>query len=108
MLTLKIVIKDEDDQVETYLFSGDSISHKEYFSTDHYLASKMKESNSTIWIVGRLIESSSNQKFITSNITIYDEDRYVKHVLCVVPKADCYIMDHGKTIDSFFCTFEIV
>jgi hypothetical protein len=106
MLTLKVITTDQDGQTETHLFSGDTITHKEYFSADHCIVSKVKENNSTVWIVGGMVETSSTQKFIASDIAIYDADRYIKNLLFITPKADCYIMDNGKTIDSFFCAFE--
>jgi len=106
MLTLKVITTDQDGQTETHLFNGDSIVHKEYFSADHCIVSKIQENNSTTWIIGTMVETSSTQKFIASDVHIYDEDRCVKHLLFICPKAGCYIMDNGKTIDSFFCQFE--
>lgn len=106
MLTLKVVTTDIDGQTEIYLFAGDSIKHKESFSTDHSIAKKAFENNSTMWIIGKMAETSSIQKFTISDIEIFDEDRNLKHIMLVLPKADCYVMDNGKTIDSFFCSFE--
>lgn len=106
MLTLKVITTDINGQQETHLFGGDSITHKEYFSADHCIASKAQEINHTIWTVGTIVETSSTQKFIASDVSIFNEDRYLKHLLLILPKADCYIMDNGKTIDSFFCGFE--
>jgi hypothetical protein len=106
MLTLKVVTTDLDGQTETYLLNGDSITHKEYFSADHCIVFKTRENNSTTWIIGDMIETSGTQKFTVSEVKIYDEDRYCKNDLFILPKAECYIMDNGKTIDSFFCNFE--
>jgi hypothetical protein len=106
MLTLKVITTDQDGQTETHIFNGDVITHKEYFSEDHCLTSKKINDNASIWIVGKLIETTSTQKFVASDVFIYDEDRCIKNLLFVPPKADCYIMDNGKTIDSFFCQFE--
>jgi hypothetical protein len=106
MLTLKVVTTNKEGQVETNLFSGDSFTHKEYFSADHYIVSKAKVKNPITWVIGEIIESSSTQKFIVSEITIYDDERFLKNILFICPKADCYIMDDGRTIDSFFCTYE--
>jgi hypothetical protein len=106
MLTLKIITTNVDGISQTYIFSGDAVSHKEYFSEDHYLAKKKVEENSTIWYIGSLVESSSKQKFVASDIYIYDEDRVCKNIIFVTAKADCYIMENGKTIDSFFLTYE--
>jgi len=106
MLTLKVIITDIDGQSQTYLFNGDSISHKEYFSEDHYIVTKQCEKNSSTWIIGSIIETSSTQKFTVSEVEIYDEDRFNKNKLFIVPRAECYIMDNGKTIDTFGCYFE--
>jgi hypothetical protein len=106
MLTLKIITTNIDDVSQVYIFTGDIISHKEYFSDDHYLAKKKVEENNTIWYIGSLIESSSKQKFTASDIEIFDEDRVCKNIIFVTAKADCYIMENGKTIDSFFLTYE--
>ncbi len=107
MLTLKVITTDQDGQIETVLFSGDSIAHKEYFSQDHSFQRKVVEKNDTLWCIGNMIETSSEQKFVVSDVVIYDEDRSLKHVLLILPKADCYIMENGKTIDSFFCTYDL-
>lgn len=106
MLTLKILTRNIDDITETYLFSGDAISHKEAFSDNHYLAKEEIEANETIWYLGCLIESSSKQKFTYSKIFIYDDDRVCKNIVLVTAYADCYIMENGKTIDSFFLRYE--
>lgn len=106
MLTLKVITTDLDGQTESHILSGDTITHKEQFSSDHCLASKWKEENSFVWILGSMTETSSEQKFIYSVVHIYDEERNNKNVLLVLPKSDCYIMENGKTVDMFNCVFE--
>jgi len=106
MLTLKVVTTDLDGQTQTHILNGDSITHKEYFSSDHCIATKARENNSTSWIIGNMIETSSTQKFTVSEVKVYDEDRYCKNDLLVLPKAECYITENGKTVDTFFCQFE--
>jgi hypothetical protein len=106
MLTLKISIVDLDGQTETHVLNGDSITHKEYFSNDHHIVTKTKEKNTTTWILGDMVETSGTQKFTVSEVKVYDEDRYCKNDLLILPKAECYIMENGKTVDSFFCFFE--
>jgi hypothetical protein len=103
MLTLKVITIDQNGQTETHLFNGDSITHREYFSADHCIISKVKENSPMVRVVGNMTETSSPQKFIVSEIKIYDDDHSYKNQLFIVPKADCYIMDNGKTVDSFFC-----
>lgn len=106
MLTLKVITTDINEQSETHVFKGDTFVHREYFSEDHCISTKIKKENSDVWIVGNMEETSSSQKFTVSEIDIYGEDRYIKNKLFILPKAGCYIMDDGKTIDSFFCFFE--
>jgi hypothetical protein len=107
MLTLKVISLDQDGQTETHILNGDSITHKEYFSADHCIISKMREKNSTTWILGNIVETTSTQKFIVSEVKVYNEERFCKNDLFIVPKAECYITDgNGKTVDSFFTSFE--
>lgn len=106
MLTLKVVTTGQDGQSEVYILNGDSITHKEYFSADHSIVPKIQEKNGTTWILGSMIETSNTQKFTVSEVKVYDEDRYCKNDLFILPKAECYIMENGKTVDSFFCYFE--
>jgi len=107
MLTLKVITTDLNGQTTTHLLNGDTITHKEYFSADHCIVSKVMKENPTTWILGIMVETSSTQKFIVSEVMIYDEDRHIKNAIFIVPKADCYIMDNGKTVDSFWCQFEL-
>jgi len=107
MLTLKVITTNSENQTETHVLNGDAITHKEYFSEDHCIVPKMQKENSTLWILGNMLETSSKQKFTISEVKVYDEDRYCKNDLIIVPKAECYITDsNGKTVDSFFCHFE--
>ena len=106
MLTLKVITTDLNGQSETHVFSGDSFVHREYFSDDHSIATKIKARNMDIWVVGNMVETSGTQKFTVSEVEIYDDSRCLKNSLFIVPKAECYIMDDGKTVDSFFCWFE--
>jgi len=106
MLTLKVITTDINGQDQTHLFSGDAICHKEYSSDDHCIVSKVSKNNASIWTIGSIKENSSTQKFGVSEVEIYDDDRYIKNQLFIVPKSICYIMDDGKTIDTFGCYFE--
>jgi hypothetical protein len=106
MLTLKVITTDLEGQTETHILNGYSITHKEYFSSDHCIVSKTKEENTSTWILGDMIETSGTQKFTVSEVKVYDEDRYCINDLLILPKAECYIMENGKTVDTFFCWFE--
>lgn len=106
MLTLKVITTDLNGQSQTHLFNGDSLTHKEYFSEDRYIVSKKCKEDASIWIIGAIEENSSTQKFTVSEVDIYDDDRYIKNKLFITPRAECYIMDNGKTIDTFGCYFE--
>jgi hypothetical protein len=108
MLTLKVITTDLDGQVRTHLFSGDSITHKEYFSSDHYIASKVQKNTPNARCIGQMLETSSQQLFVVSDVLILAGDFELKNTLFILPKADCYITDaSGKTVDSFFCQYEL-
>jgi len=121
MLTLKVITTDLNGQPQTHIFNGDSISHKEYFSDDHCIVSKICKENSTTWIIGSISETSSTQKFTVSEVDIYDDDRYIKNKLFnekeyewVLKKDPCTIClsvyqsllekldDHKKVFDKTF------
>jgi hypothetical protein len=106
MLTLKIISTDIDGNQFTHLLSGDAITHREYFSSDHCIMRNTNERSPMVRIVGTLTETSSTQKFVVSDVIIYEDDHALKNQLLILPKADCYIMEAGKTVDSFYCGFE--
>lgn len=106
MLTLKVITTDPVGQKETHLFSGASIKHKEYSSTDHNILAKVRQNSPTAWILGDLPGSRTGQEFTVSDVYIYDEDRNLSQLLFIAPNADCYIMENGRTIDSLSCEIE--
>lgn len=102
MLTLKVITTDIDGQLTTHLFTGKSISHLEQTSQDYSLPTKFQQVGQ---IVGCLTEKMSEQQFIYSHVFLYgDGDGYEKR-LYILPHAECYIMEGGRTVDSFSCIF---
>lgn len=101
MLSLKIITTKLDGSSESCLFSADSISHAERTEKKSTFV-RLDDS----WLLGALPESTSEQPFVMSEVFLYDEDRNLKQVIQVLPKSDGYIMENGKTIDTFFCYFE--
>lgn len=106
MITLKIITTNIDGEQETMILSGDSISHREYTSKDHLLVKNALVKNSSLWCIGELVGISGDQDFIASDVIIYDEERECKNILLILPKSDCYIMDNGKTVDSFYTYYK--
>jgi len=106
MLTLKVSSVDLNGQVEVTILTGESITHKEYFSKDHNLRAKIKENTPHWWIVGNIMDTSGESPFVVSEVRIYDGERYCINELFIFPKADCYIMENGKTVDTFSCNFQ--
>jgi len=106
MLTLKVITTDIDGKAVTHLLSGDAITHREYFTKDHCILSKMRENSPMVRCIGEIQETSSEQPFIVSEVQIYEDNHSYKNELFILPKAECYIMENGKTVDTFFCQFE--
>jgi hypothetical protein len=102
MLTLKVITTDIDGNLDTHLFYGEAISHNERVSNDYQLPTKFLSSGQ---IVGELTEKISEQQFVFSNIFIYGAGEAYIRRLYVLPHAECYVMEGGKTIDSFSCYF---
>lgn len=105
MLTLKVITTDLDGQATVHLFYGDAISHREFVSQDHTIHSQIEKNSPQVKIVGRVIETSSTQTFAYSDVSIYAEDKAIKNCIVILPKAICYIMADGKTVDDFSCEF---
>jgi hypothetical protein len=100
MLTLKIVTLDNLNNTTTYLFSGEIISHEEYVETDHMIDYDQHD-----MCVGTLDKTSSTQPFVVSCARIFkDKENFIDIV--ILPKADCFVMENGKTVDSFKVYFK--
>jgi len=102
MLTLKVITTDSKGELDTHLYSAKVISHSERTSNDYGLSKTLISSGQ---VLGEMIEKISDQKFIFSTIFFYDDDDSYIRKIHVLPHADCYIMEGGKTIDSFKCCF---
>jgi hypothetical protein len=98
MFTLKIITTDIDGEQETHLFYGTSISHLERESNNYQIKFDFET-------IGSLIDKTSEQRFLFSQVLIYvDGDAYSKRMY-ILPHADCYVMENGKTVDQFSCKF---
>ena len=98
MLTLKVITTDIDGQKGTHLFYGDRISHRERESNDYRL--KFAESES-VFVIGYLPDKASEQKFTYSDIWIYEGGNVPKILVYALPMSECFVMENGRTIDSF-------
>ena len=100
MLTLKVITKDIDGANQTSIFSGESITHTERVEKPSILQSLPTNAR----VVGN-INSEGTQDFIASYVFIYEKGGFIKEFLLIVPKSDCFIMEDGKTVDTFYSHF---
>ena len=98
MLTLKVITTDILDNRTTYLLTGERISHKEWETNDR----SVDYGCLTLGNIDR--DKVSDQKFIVSSVDLSDGD-YSKEVI-ILPFAECFIMENGKTVDSFSVTYK--
>jgi len=102
MLTLKVITTDKDGLQETSLFSAESISHTERIEKQSGISNY-----ADVWILGAPPESMSEQTFVASHVLMYDDDRILKQALLILPKSDCFVMDNGKTVDTFYSYYKL-
>lgn len=100
MLTLKIITHDSLDNHSTHIFYGERISHTEYETTKHIMGDIP-----SVVAIGFIEETTSEQPFITSMVRIFKPDSTVQDIT-IYPHADCFIMENGKTVDSFSVFFK--
>lgn len=101
MLTLKVITTDADGHDQTNLFSADSISHSEGIEKQSGI-----KAYGDVELLGAPPMSSSEQEFVACHVWLYNVDRTVKWRLLILPYSQCYIMDSGKTVDSFISAFK--
>jgi hypothetical protein len=108
MLTLKVITTDINGQIETHLFYGERIQHKEFETDDHKSDLKLcLEKNEFVIGTTNLSDTpESKQVYNKSRVFIYGESDTPKQLLWILPCADCYIMHDGKTIDTFSARFK--
>jgi hypothetical protein len=101
MLTLKVITLDVDDDKHVTLFFSDHISHSERTEKRKDIPDKYPTSIR----IGVLADSSSEQLVLISKVILYNNDNSIKGDFLILPKAECFIMEGGKTIDTFFSYF---
>jgi hypothetical protein len=101
MLTLKVITTDRDGQVETHIYYGESMSHTERIIK----ASEMKKFTGASFI-GSIINESSEQQFVSCDVIITGKDVSGNHRLLILPASECFIMENGKTVDTFSSDFK--
>lgn len=106
MLTLKVITTDINGQKETHLFYGERIHHKEIECAEHNREFNLGEK--VILINTDCLSKTplSNQAYIESHVSLYEDGDTLKQFLLILPCADCYIMHEGKTIDTFSARFK--
>ena len=103
MLTLKVITLDRDGHSRTELFSGEVISHEE-FETNDYTLDNGNQELITIGNLGGVAQSE--QKYTYSIVKLHSDSWTLKAGIIIFPHADCFIMDNGKTVDSFSCVYK--
>ena len=103
MLTLKVITTDLEGQNKTHLFYGERIQHKE-ISADKRLEFNLGANQS---VIGTMSDTpSSTQPYTYSTVFIYGESDTPKLLLWILPCSDCYVMQNGKTIDTFSARYK--
>ncbi len=98
MLTLKVISESSLNNKTTHIFPADRISHieqKNNVRSTFKCADRMD--------IGELPESEC--PFAVSFIDLYRPDGKTDRLL-IFPRAECYVMQDGKTVDSFQVEFE--
>jgi hypothetical protein len=103
MLTLKVITTDIDGQKGTHLFNCDHLTHRERESNDYQLKFANDEK---VYVIGYLPDKESKQKFTYSDIWLYDGGNEPKMLIYALPRSECFVMNNGKTVDSFGAYFE--
>jgi hypothetical protein len=104
MLTLKIISTDQNGHLQTNLFSAERISHSEFdFKSKEETFTKFIERNSPAYVIGGMNNTETSQPFCFSNVVLYQKDGF--EILYIVPYSEVYIMQDGKTIDTFIVRY---
>ncbi len=111
MLTVKIISTDKDGIVNTSLFAAERVSHGRHdFNKDL----SVKDTKSTFsdgvihgsginYIIGGLSNYETTQAMQYATVTLWNKDE--TEVICVTPLSEVYVMQDGKTVDSFSVRF---
>jgi hypothetical protein len=100
MLTLKVITTNGNGETTTRVFTGDSISHVEKKDNNHQKHFMLNDI-----VVGTLDGSTSKQEYYYSLVTIYNKDGSYEGTVYVFPFSNCFIMENGRTVDSFTLEF---
>lgn len=98
MLTLKVFTTDHLGNKVTHVMTGDRIEHREYKETD-------RKKKYDYLVLGAIEEDVATQTPFTVSIVKLTDNEFSQEVL-ILPQADCYIMESGRTVDYFICAFE--
>jgi len=103
MLTLKVVTVDHLANRTTHVFTGKSISHREFEEVNRNVNYNNIGGYSMLGSLDVDKVCSDKESFIISDVVLENTDS-VKHII-VLPYAEGYIMEDGKTVDNFECYF---
>jgi len=98
MLTLKVITTDSLGNRITHILTGERISHREFETQD-------RDVDYGCLTLGYLNEEKISDQGFTISFVDLSEGDYIKEVI-IFPLAECFIMENGKTVDSFSCTYK--
>lgn len=99
MLVLKTKSIDEEGREWVEVFEAERIAHSETRNDDHTFEPL------TDLVIGKLSGSSSKQPFILSHVRLFSPTGTLKNDIAILPMTQCWIMENGKTVDSFISRY---
>ena len=101
MFTLKVITQDLEGLRETHLFSAKRIQHTG-IDTNDYKIELGKGYLNTVTI-GSLPDKTEGigQMFNYCRVFLYGEEDHPETLLYILPYAECFITEEGKTVDTF-------
>ena len=100
MLTLKVITTDVKDNRITYLLTGERISYRKWETNDRKI-------DYGCLVLGDIDKDKiSDQPFEVVCINLSDGEYNKEDDIVILPLAQCFIMENGKTVDSFSCIYK--
>jgi hypothetical protein len=102
MLTLKVVRETGKGDTITELFSAERISHWEKKREGGTVTEFPKN---FIKLNEDLLETTDNLSYMESVVVLYNINNEIINQLVMLPYCLCYIMENGRTVDTFESKF---
>lgn len=98
MFTLKVITQDFEGIRETHLFSAKRIQHTAIESADYKIEPWVGHNCVTI---GSLTQTTDEHGFNYCRVFLYGEEDHPETLLYILPYAECFVTEKGKTVDTF-------